>query len=536
MWHDRILVQRKIKIPMRDGVQLTADIYRPKNVDTPLPVLLMRLPYGRAIASTVVYKHPSWYADQGYIVVIQEVRGTGNSEGKFYPFKYEYNDGFDTVEWCIQTIPNNNGKLGMYGFSYQGVTQLQTAVTQPQGLVTICPCMASADLYEGFLYWGGALCWEFVLTWAVQLTQIRAQSKKLEPEATRLLKYQTEVKEWLHFLPIDQIPILKDEPLADFFFDWINHPTGAEAYWQELNPLSYFSKYDLPALHIAGWADIFIKGTITTWQEAKKCTKQPQYLLVPPYAHFPWTAKIGDLDFGIVAYKDIDKIQIAWFDYWLKGMDNGIISSKPVQLFLMQKNQWLELDNLPTQQLILYLGANFSLHFSPQDSHSLPDIFVYDPCVPTPGGSYFTDHASISQRWDILVYKTDPLIDKIDVIGEPVMYLSAVSSSPQNDWVIKLLDIDPDGREILVTMGVLRSTALPETNQIYLIKLNPTAYTFLTGHRIGLGIACGAFPTIDRQGVHLSASDFCSAIQQVNFSQCQLSVPVSGWTESNRQQ
>jgi len=518
MFHDRLSVQRKVTMPMRDGVNLTADIYRPRNIDTPLPILLMRLPYGRAIASTVVYKHPSWYAQQGYIVVIQEVRGTGTSDGEFYPFKHEYNDGFDTVEWCIAEIPNHNGKLGMYGFSYQGVTQLQTAVMQPQGLVTICPCMASADLYNGFLYWGGALRWEFVLTWAVQLTQIKAQQKQLEPQATNLLKLQSEIKNWLHFLPIAEIPILKNEPLADFFWDWLNHSQGNESFWQELNPLTRFQNYDLPALHIAGWADIFIEGSINTYLKAREYTKQPQYLIVPPYEHFPWSSRVGELNFAVG--RDIDELQIDWFNFWLKGIDNGMTQQKPIQLFLIQENQWLTMTDLPNQrQLVFYLAEHGQLIPEPSTNSTLPDIFVYDPRVPTPSTAYnFCDQRAITQRWDNLLYKSDIVNDITRVVGIPKIQIQAQTTACQVDWVIRLLDIFPDGRQIMVSMGVLRTNTIPDQIKGYDILLRPTAYSFLIGHRIGVAIACGAFPMISRGDIAQRASDFNEATQQIYHS------------------
>ncbi len=525
MLYHRIAVQRNVPIPMRDGVKLRADIYRPRNVDTPLPILLMRLPYGRAIASTVVYKHPSWYAQQGYIVVIQEVRGTGNSEGEFYPFRNEYQDGFDTVQWCIAEIPNNNGKLGMYGFSYQGVTQLQTAVMQPQGLVTICPCMASADLYNGFLYWGGALCWEFVLTWAVQLTQIKAQQKQLEPQATNLLKLQSEIKNWLHFLPIAEIPILKNEPLADFFWDWLNHSQGDEPFWQELNPLTRFAHYDLPALHIAGWADIFIEGSINTYLKAKEYTTQPQYLVVPPYEHFPWSSRVGELDFWVG--RDIDELQIDWFNFWLKGIDNGITQQKPIQLFLMQENQWLEMsDFLQHQQLVLYLAENGQLVPELGANSTFPDIFVYDPCVPTPSTAYnFCNQSAITQRWDNLFYQSDVITSNTRVVGIAKLQLCAETTALKIDWVIKLLDIFPDGRQILVSMGVLRTNTTPDQPQMYDIPLRPTAYSFLAGHRIGMTIACGAFPMISRGDIAQRASDFGATTQHI-YHTTKLLLPI----------
>ncbi|WP_439566425.1 CocE/NonD family hydrolase, partial [Gloeocapsopsis crepidinum] len=140
----------------RDGVRLDADIYRP-DAEGEFPVLLMRQPYGRAIASTVVYAHPSWYAAHGYIVVIQDVRGRGTSQGEFKLFVNEIEDGEDAVNWAAD-LPGSNGKVGMYGFSYQGMTQLYAAVAKPPALKTICPAMIAYDLYSDWVYAGGAFC------------------------------------------------------------------------------------------------------------------------------------------------------------------------------------------------------------------------------------------------------------------------------------------------------------------------------------------------------------------------------------------
>lgn len=162
-----VLGKQTASMYTRDGVRLDADIYRPDG-DGEFPVLLMRQPYGRAIASTVVYAHPTWYAAQGYIVVIQDVRGRGTSQGEFKLFANEIADGEDTVNWAA-SIPGSNGQVGMYGFSYQGMTQLYTAIAQPPALKTICPAMIGYDLYTDWAYEGGAFCLQTNLAWAIQL-------------------------------------------------------------------------------------------------------------------------------------------------------------------------------------------------------------------------------------------------------------------------------------------------------------------------------------------------------------------------------
>ena len=538
--YSRIKVDRQVKIPMRDGIILTADIYRPRGVDISLPVLLMRLPYGRAIASTVTYAHPSWYANQGYIVVIQDVRGCGTSEGEFYPLRHEYEDGYDTVTWCAEELEGSNGKVGMYGFSYQGITQFQAAVMQPKGLITICPAMASADFYHGWFYFGGAIALEFTLSWALQLTQNQAYFHKLEPQATNLLQAQADISKWLQSIPLNQIEILKSEPLGQFFFDWIGHSQPHDSYWQELNPLSRFNQFDLPALHIAGWADIFIEGTIATYEKAKQVTKQPQFLIGSPWQHMPWRSQVGELNFGDAAIPKIDQLQIDWFDYWLKGIDNGMIGRSPVQLFLMGENRWLNLNawNQASEYQKFYLNEHNQLtpNISELTPSSFPDIYIYDPRIPTPSTAYGAyDQQTINQRSDVLTYISPPLATDLRISGVGEFTLYANTSAPDTDWVVRLLDIYPDGRQMLVTMGVIRAKFRnsfdqpeliePETVLAYKIKLRPTCHGFELGHRVGVAIASAAFPLIERHSntakspSNCTVSEFFEATQQIYHDQ-----------------
>ena len=536
-FHSKVDVQRQVKIPMRDRINLTADIYRPKGVDIPLPVLLMRLPYGRAIASTCTYAHPSWYAHQGYIVVIQDVRGCGTSEGDFYPFQNEYDDGFDTVEWCAKQLEGSNGKVGMYGFSYQGVTQIQAAVQQPRGLVTICPSMATADLYHGWFYFGGAMCLDFNLNWALQLAQNRAWYLKQEPLATKLFEAQKQSAKWLESVPLSEIELFKGKEFGQFFFDWIGNQKINDDYWQKLNPLSYFDRFDIPALHIAGWADVFIEATINTYHQAKAATQKPQHLIVAPWQHLPWLPQVGEIDFGEAAISKIDQLQIDWFDFWIKGIENGISDRYPVQLFLMGRNHWLELSEFPktptAQNLYLYPQKQLNTQ-SPITNHYLPDIYVYDPRNPNPSTPYgFYDQRNVHQRWDVLVYQSDELEDDLAIAGIPEFILYAATTAPDTDWVIKLLNIYPDGKQMLVSMGVLRAKfrnswtepewIKPDEVNKYRIKLRPTCQNFAIGHRIGVAIASSVFPMIERHSntqklpSAATVSDFVEATQQIFY-------------------
>src|SRR6204780_1254809 len=170
-----VRLERGLKCRLADRIALVSDHYYPAG-EGPWPTLLMRQPYGRDIASTVVYAHPVWFARHGYHVAIQDVRGRGGSEGAFYPFRHEGPDGAATIEW-LRDHPASNGRIGMYGFSYQGATQLLAAAEQPEGLKCIAPHMTAVDLYHGWFYHHGALRLSSSLGWGIQM--LREDARRL---------------------------------------------------------------------------------------------------------------------------------------------------------------------------------------------------------------------------------------------------------------------------------------------------------------------------------------------------------------------
>ncbi|MCA1903241.1 MAG: CocE/NonD family hydrolase [Cyanobacteria bacterium KgW148] len=523
-----VTIEREVFIPMGDGVSLCADIYRPAERGTNLPILLMRLPYGRDIASTVAYRHPSWYALQGYIVVIQEVRGCGRSGGQFYPFRSEYTDGKDTIDWCVRSIPENNGRVGMYGFSYQGVNQFQAAVMAPEGLVTICPGMASADLFDGWFYWGGALCWEFVFTWALQLAQIAAT----EPLKTELFQAQQNIPYLLRSVSPRNFPLLTTTAIGQFYVDWLNARKQED--WQALHPLAHFDRFDLPALHIGGWYDPFITGIWQTYQRACAVTSQPQKLIVGPWKHFPWRQRVGELDFGSAANRSVDEMQIDWFNFWLKDIDNGIAKNKTNLFFLMGENTWITTEP-STSIVVYYLNSDRSLTtVKPTSPH--PNIYVYEPWNPTPSTDYApVNQKNINDRWDCLTFYSGVLERELSIGGVAECWLEARTNAPDTDWVVKLLDVYSDDREILVTMGVLRASyggKLPSQDQgCYRIPLRPTYHCFKPGHRLGVTVSSAAFPLIERHSNTASQpstsvlSEWQASTQMI-FPQSRLHLPV----------
>ncbi len=331
-----------------DGIRLDADVYFPQGRGE-FPVLLMRQPYGRTIASTVVYAHPRWYAQQGYIVVIQDVRGRGTSEGEFQLFAQEGLDGAVTVNWAAE-LPGSSGAVGMYGFSYQGMTQLYAAMGQSHrdcntsALKTLCPAMLAADLYADWAYEGGAFCWQLNLAWAIQLAAETARRSGDEEGFAALFQAS-------RHLPVEGasppgLPEVLCRYAPDsFYFDWLRHSDPMDPYWQALNP--DVRAIDLPMLHIGGWFDPYLRGTLNLYHQMKRQSCHPQHLWIGPWTHLPWGQQAGAVNFGSAAQTPIDRLQLRWFDQFLKGQDTGLLTEDPVHCFDLGQKIWRTAGDFP---------------------------------------------------------------------------------------------------------------------------------------------------------------------------------------------
>ena len=530
-----VTCDRAVPVPMRDGVTLYADVYRPRQPDRLLPILLMRLPYGREIASTVVYAHPSWYATQGFIVVIQEVRGCGQSEGKFYPMQpQEMEDGADTLAWCLQ-LPGSNGKIGTYGFSYQGITQFQALAAGGErlGLTAIAPAMAAIEFYRGWCYWGGALALDLALPWGVQLAQDQAQFQGLEPDATELAQGRSQIVDWLNFTPLDRLELLRDRPVGEFYFDWVQETSADSDYYRRLNPQTYLerthsqTRCTVPGLHIAGWADTYLTGSLHAYEWMVQHSDAPQWLIVGPWQHIPWSQRVGELDFGSDASPAIDRLQVRWFKHWLdvdadgKPLETELEAEPCVQLFEMGSNHWRMGDRWPpiSQALPLWLGGNGlangpdsggTLTWEPPKDSEFPfDTYVYDPRIATPTTPYGPyKRNAIQHRPDVLVYTSAPLPANLTIAGVPVFHLFASTTAADTDWVVTLNRVDRSGAAMLMSAGVLRGRfrqslrapkpIAPDGIETYRIPLRATCWHITAGDCLQVAIASAAYPWIDR--------------------------------------
>lgn len=501
----------------RDGTRLDADVYYPDSAEA-FPVLLMRQPYGRAIASTVVYAHPDWYAAQGYIVVIQDVRGRGSSEGEFDLFAHEIEDGEDTVHWAA-ALPQSTGQVGMYGFSYQGMTQLYAAANRPAALKTLCPAMIGYDLYHDWAYEGGAFCYQLNLGWAIQLAAETAR-RAGDAETYRMLYAASRNPPMSD--PVDlHSGILKQLAPDSHYHDWLAHPQP-DPYWEKLSPKSYMQRVDLPMLHIGGWFDTHLSGTLRFYQEMAARSNFPQHLMVGPWAHLPWGRRVGGVDYGAEANSPIDRLQIRWFDQFLKGIDRGLLHESPVCWFEMGSNRWRRFEAFPEGAPVSYqlvttgLGAMDQWEgrlttdqvYEADDADTatpLPDILVHDPWRPVPAqgghaaypaGSF--DRSAIDCRSDVLTYTTAPLTSDLHLAGEVTVELVCAADTASFDLSVVLSEVKPNGSVYNITQGYQRVTAPASHHstapQPCCIRLQPTCIRIPPGSAVRLSLSAACFP------------------------------------------
>jgi hypothetical protein len=499
------VIQETASMYTRDGVRLDADIYRPQ-VEGEFPILLMRQPYGRAIASTVVYAHPSWYAAHGYLVVIQDVRGRGTSEGVFELFTHEIEDGLDTIDW-VAKLPGSTGEVGMYGFSYQGMTQLYAAAYRPNALKVLCPSMVAYDLYSDWAYENGAFCLQANLGWAIQLAAETARLKGDEHSYHRLYLASRN-------LPLgDSTPanpnILQELAPDSFYHAWLHNAYPSD-YWQKLSPYYLLQDVDLPMLHIGGWFDPYLRGTINLYQAMRDHSQFPQHLIIGAWGHLPWGRKLGERDYGQNAASAIDSLQIEWFNRFLKGIDSKILKKPPVCLYEMGSNRWRYFDRVPCgKQQYVYLQSN-GLASIREDAGKLVtklkkkqnlkarDTLVHDPWrpVPTLGGhaaipSGSFDRSTLDTRSDILTYTSKSLKNNLFLAGETTVEIYCEADAPSFDLCAILSEVTQEGKVYNFTQGYIKVDV--ERSPVK-IPLQATCIRIARGNCLRLSLSAACFP------------------------------------------
>jgi putative CocE/NonD family hydrolase len=536
---EEIRIERYLAAPMRDGVKLYGDLYRPAR-DGKFPVLIVRTPYG--VQRDGVHEALIKFAQRGYAVYVQDVRGRFESEGKWDPFRNEANDGYDTIEWAAKQ-PWSNGKVGTEGGSYLGHVQWRAATQSPPSLVTMFPQVASTNIYKNWLTQGGAFRLSFNYGWGV----VRMPNRIMLPQYWHTEKYAPPELSYEHILkhlPLSDIDHQNAGQSVPHFRDWLKHQSY-DQYWKSISDEEHFDKVKVPVHTSGGWFDIFLNGTINGFVGVKhnggtEKARRESKMIIGAWGHGA-SRKFGDVDFGPTANREFFDRQIRWYDHYLKGEDNGIDREPPIEIFYMGVNKWQHAQDWPlpgTKFTPYYLASGGKANGASgngvlsdgKPSNAGSDKYAYDPnnAVPTLGGNNCCgtptlagpkDQRPIESRSDVLVYTSPALTKPLAIAGPVHMKLFAATDGRDTDWMIKLVDVYPDGFAMNIAEGMLRARfrngvdkmELLQPNQVYEydVDMAGTANVFQPGHRIRIDITSSNFPQFDRNpntGEDLGAS------------------------------
>ncbi len=525
-----VIVERNVPATMRDGVVLYADVYRP---DAPgkFPVILERTPYNKDGSLDFGMKA----AQRGYVDIVQDVRGRYTSQGEWYPFIHESQDGYDTVEWAA-ALPYADGKVGMVGGSYVGATQMLTAIAHPPHLSGIFPFVTASNYHNGWTYQGGAFEQWFNESWTSGLAQ---------DTLNRKVREKTNARQGMWALPLSRYPLYNFDTsspwptdlgaLAPYFLDWLKHPSY-DGYWKRWAIEEHYPDIKVPAYIVAAWYDIFQGGSMRNYEGIRahggtEAARNETRLMVVIGGHAGSGRKIGEVDFGPEADFNMDDIEFRWYDHLLKGIDNGVENEKPVKIFVLGEDKWREENSWPlsrAKDTDYYLHSDGKANLLTGDgslSTEEPrsernDHYVYDPENPTPtlGGPLCCDATHLmagpvdqrpdEARPDVLVYTTPAFKRDFEVTGPVKLVLYASSSAVDTDFAGKLVDVWQNGFAQNLTEGIIRaryrdSQITPQfmnPGQVYkfTIDLWSTSNVFKAGHKLRLEISSSNFPRFDR--------------------------------------
>jgi len=540
-------LRESVWVPMRDGVRLSTDLYVPRNAGERLPVIMIRTPYDKR-SHRRTDSAARTFAGQGYAVAVQDVRGKFESEGAYTVSKADVADGSDATTW-LATQAWSNGKVGTYGCSYLGDTQvMQARVRNPHHVAMLPQAAGSSIHYRYFGTMDGG-----VVELAGGLGWFRGSGSKVS------LRYPpdmaAEVRRYFEIGPVlppiaDYRPLWNSLPLIDMMkkagappTDWeefVSHPPG-DPWWDQFGYIKPDDRFDVPSLQVNSWYDFGVAETLQQFNQFRvnalsERSRENQFIVISPTEHCRSEAatertRVGERDLGDarLAYWDL---YVRWFDHWLKGAENGITAMPRLRLYVMGRNLWRDEQEWPlarTRFVKHYLRsagqANSRLGdgtLSPvAPGEEPPDSFTYDPGSPVPSvggpgccsgtseaaaGAF--DQSGVEQRQDVLVYSTPLLQEGLELTGplEVVLYVS--SSARDTDFTAKLVDVYPDGTAYNIQESILRARYREGfTREVWMepagtyrlrIDLKATSNYFGPGHRVRLEISSSSFPRYDR--------------------------------------
>jgi hypothetical protein len=515
-----------VSVPMRDGVELRADILLP-SAEGKFPALVYRTPYGKHLALKE-YKTFAKAVARGYAVVVQDVRGRYASDGEFVAYQNEGRDGYDTIEWTAKQ-PWCDGNVGTFGLSYPGAVQWLAAVENPPHLKAMVPAMTFSTprnfFYSGGVFDGSWLEW----IWVNIAPDIRKHKNLAGPRTYEEAEqtWKSEHERLQSVLPLRDLPDLKD--VAPFYYEWLAHPP-ADSWWEWAELRKKYGRVHAAVLNLSGWYDEAYgpDGATTNFNgllDARKGEKdQRARTIIGPWTHGGQEkTHAGERDFGASSAIDYDELILRWMDRYVRGIENGVEGEKPVRLFVMGKNVWRDEDSWPiphTDAKTYYLRsesntARFArLNATAPDKSGSYNEFLSDPAHPVTDshaayGAH--DYRALAGRKDILVYDSDPLLADTEVTGPIHAEIYVSADVPDLDLWVRLLDVAPDGTAFnLMSPGldVLRASYRNEKQQPELLKPGEiykltfdhmlTSNVFRAGHQIRIQISAAFFPHFSR--------------------------------------
>lgn len=488
---------------MRDGVHLATDVVQLDDGER-RPVLLIRTPYSRP---AIWQAHdPISYARRGWVVVLQDVRGRGGSEGEFVPFLQEVDDGFDTIAWCAQQ-PWSDGTVTMTGYSYNGAVQWLAAMSRPPALKAISPSVIGVDFLNDFAYEGGAFQQGFLSAWAIGLAasspnpELAKAGLALIPQWPDLLLAEGGNEQIATALPA--------------YGEWL---AGSPDYWKTADVASVLPSLDLPVWRLAGWYDTFCEGTLAGFEQMADHATAPQRLIVGPWTHIGmFSQATPELDFGPEGNGLLLASELEAF------LRAGTEGKGGVTVFVMGRNAWQDLPSWPPPSTprLLHLGPGGTLAASAVSTATVS--WRHDPGTPVPtrGGRTLqgglplagpADQRPNELRSDVVVWTSAELTEDLTVIGPITAQLELTSTASRFDVSVKVCDVHPDGRSLNVVDTIRRLSSGVAT-----IVVGSTAQTFLRGHRIRVTLASSDYPRFDL---------LPSAEQTVTLGSSTLTLPV----------
>jgi len=498
-------VDRDVAVPMRDGVVLRADVYRPAG-DGKHPVLVFRTPYGKHFAAKSDGVHRK-AVERGYAVVLQDVRGRYASGGHFDPYRQERTDGYDTIEWAA-ALPWSDGRVGTYGLSYPGAVQWLAALEQPPHLVSMAPAMTFSSPRR-FFYMNGL----FDRSWLPWIYQYVA------PDARRRLgmpvggdaeeSWRRVASEFQSFLPLRDLPWLRKE--APYYFEWLAHPPE-DPWWDWAELRGRHDRVSAAVLNFSGWYDdaYGVEGAATNYEglvQSRKPGAARAHLVLGPWVHgapSTMSSRSGELDFGPVAALAYDELVLDFHDHYLRGIDNRFTTEPGVRYFVMGANEWRTSERWPppsarVRELPL-AGARSTFTADPKQPVSDPDA--------SPGAH---DYRALADRKDVLVFDSEPLAEALTVAGDVTAEIYASCDCRDFDLWVRLLDVHPDGAAYNVTSpgnDVIRASYREpargpqplEPGRVYALRWMqaPAGIQFGVGHRIRVQVSASFDPHLSR--------------------------------------